>query len=351
MLPICREKQLQLNRQYQQNTLPHAMLIQGMEGTGKDGLAKWLIDLLLCQHPILSAVGSSSEEVINQACGQCKACLLRKSDSYPDHLLLTSDNKTLGVDDVRRGNAFLEKTAHLGKVKTILIPQAQIMTISAANALLKTLEEPTPNSFIVLLTDELDTLLPTIVSRCSVYAIRPMVGDALKGQLHSLGFSESLSSQDTSGNIILEDDPFINLSQLAELTDASISQQFQDFKKCYLSYLSDGYSESELLVQLTGNKHAIRWLEKITCNLVRNLYFSKKSEADVSLLLNVVTEQKDNNTDTNLIKLHFSAHMLNAIYQAIINSNKLIKSCTQANRQFVVEQLLMTINNIVRPST
>ncbi|PKG81786.1 DNA polymerase III subunit delta' [Colwellia sp. 75C3] len=333
MLPICREKQRQLSRQYQQQTLAHAILIQGIEGCGKDALAQWLIELLICQKPLLAHSTTELESIVS-ACGQCKACLLRKSDSYPDHLLLKSENKTLGVDDIRRGNAFLEKTAHLGKVKTIFIPQAQIMTVAAANALLKTLEEPSANSYIVLITDDLDSLLPTIISRCAVYAIRPMVGEALLAQLKSSSHGEVKLSSDVSLHERLNESAFVNLSQLAELTDDAIFQEYQTFNQCYLDFLYLGQSESEVLSQLVDNKHSLRWLEKITCNLVRQYYLVKEAEKAA-----LVAKQE------------ISAQVLNQIYQAIISSNKLIKSYTQANRQFVGEQLLMTINNIVRPST
>lgn len=333
MLPICREKQSQLSRQYQKKTLAHAILIQGIEGCGKDALAQWLIELLICHKP-LSANSTTEDEAIVSACGQCKACLLRKSDSYPDHLLLKSDNKTLGVDDIRRGNVFLEKTAHLGKVKTIFIPQAQIMTVAAANALLKTLEEPSANSYIVLITDDLDSLLPTIISRCAVYAIRPMVGEALLTQLKSSNQGNIQLSSDASLRERLNDNAFVNLSQLAELTEDAIFQEYQTFNQCFLDFLYLGQNESRVLSQLVDNKHGLRWLEKITCNLVRQYYLVNEGEQ-----VTLVANQK------------ISVQLLNQIYQAIISSNKLIKSYTQANRQFVGEKLLMTINDIVRPST
>ena len=333
MLPICREKQSQLSRQYQQQTLAHAIILQGIAGAGKDALAKWLIELLICQQP-LSVSDSDGAGTISRACDQCKACLLRKSNSYPDHLLLTSENKTLGVDDVRRGNAFLEKTAHLGLVKTILIPQAQKMTVAAANALLKTLEEPSANSYIILTTDDLDSLLPTIVSRCAVYAIRPMVGEALLAQLNTSLHGDSQVVNDSAVIGRLNVNAFVNLSQLAELTDEVVFKAYQDFNQCFLDYLNHGQSESHLLSQLVDNKHALRWLEKITCNLVRQYYLDNDAE-QTKLIVNQ----------------QISVQVLNQIYQAIISSHKLIKSYTQANRQFVGEQLLMAINDIVRPST
>jgi len=344
MLPICREKQLQLSKQYQQNTLAHAIIFQGVTGSGKEALGQWLIELLICLEPKLSSNNTHDEAAITIACGQCKTCLLRKSGSYPDHLLLASENKTLGVDDVRRGNSFLEKTAHLGRVKTILIPQAQIMTVAAANALLKTLEEPSANSYIVLLTDELDALLPTIVSRCAVYAIRPLVGQALIAQLKMQGNRVLLGDE---GNKVVNDNSFVNLSQLAELTDEQTFQQYEEFNHCYRDYLSSGQSESKLLSLLVENKHGIRWLEKITCNLVRKQYLEHSPKTDSTVL----AAQKIEVSGSIESDLELSAQVLNTIYQAIINSNKLIKSYTQANRQFVAEQLLMMINDIVRPST
>lgn len=337
MLQICREKQVQLSRQYQQQTLAHAIILQGIAGAGKDALAKWLIDLLICQQP-LSSSDSADDGSISRACEQCKACLLRKSNSYPDHLLLTSENKTLGVDDVRRGNAFLEKTAHLGRLKTILIPQAQTMTIAAANALLKTLEEPSANSYIVLITDDIECLLPTIISRCAIYAIRPMVGEALLAQLTTSLHGNSQIANGSSINGKLNANAFVNLSQLPELTDEDVFQAFQAFNQCFLDYLNHGQSEATLLNQLVDNKHGLRWLEKITCNLVRQYYLFNSSDND--------PEQP-----TQIVNQKISVQVLNQIYQAIISSNKLIKSYTQANRQFVAEQLLMTINDIVRPST
>ncbi len=330
MLQICREKQVQLSRQYHDNTLAHAVIIQGIEGSGQNALAKWLIELLICQRP-LSITHPHETEAVSEACGQCKACLLNNADNYPDHLLLLADNKMLGVDDIRRGNAFLEKTAQLGTVKTILIPQAQIMTVAAANALLKTLEEPTENSYIVLITDDLDSLLPTIVSRCALYVIRPVIGDALLSQLDVSNSDDALdSSSSMVSNTI---NKYVNLSQLPELTDKAIYIEFQAFNKSYLDYLFYGQSEDNLLSQIVASKHSLRWLEKITCNILRENY------------LNNATGQP-----SLIAQQQMSVQVFNQIYQAIITSNKLIKSYQQANRQFVGEQLLMTINNIVRPS-
>ncbi|MEW6993679.1 DNA polymerase III subunit delta' [Colwelliaceae bacterium MEBiC 14330] len=325
MLNVCQENQLRLSRQFEQGKLPHAILIQGAEGSGKKALANWLINLLLCQRPVSSSMLAGSQIKVKHACGHCKTCLLAKSNSYPDHMLLANDNKSLGVDDIRQSNEFIQKTAHIGHAKSILIPQADMMTLAAANALLKTLEEPCANSYIVLLTNDLDAILPTVISRCSVYVIRSKVGQALLDQMNS-------TVNNSASN-------YINLSQFAELSDKDTFQAFEKFKQCYLNFLYHDEDESKLLSQLVNEKHAIRWLENITCNLIR------ESSQGINSAKDTLAKQK-NNVD-NYVKV--SARMLSDIYQTTITSNKLIKSYSQTNHQFVCEKLLMTIHKIVRP--
>jgi DNA polymerase-3 subunit delta' len=117
MLKICQENQLRLSQQFEQGKLPHAVLIQGLEGSGKQELANWLINLILCQRPVSSPIELGSHNNISYACGQCKTCLLANSHNYPDHMLLASNDKSLGVDDIRRSNMFLQKNSSYWQVK------------------------------------------------------------------------------------------------------------------------------------------------------------------------------------------------------------------------------------------
>ncbi len=324
MLKICQENQLRLSQQFEQGKLPHAILIQGLEGSGKQVLANWLINLMICQRPVSSPIEPNSNNNISYACGQCKTCLLAQSNNYPDHMLLVSNDKSLGVEDIRLSNMFLQKTAHIGQSKTILIPQAQMMTVAAANALLKTLEEPSANSYIVLLVDDLESLLPTVISRCSLYNIKSQVGPALLAQINS-----SVDNANTA---------YINTSQLAELTDKDTLVAFDRFNQSYLNFLYQGKEETELLKLLVNNTNGVRWLEKITCNLIRQTYHGA----------NLQEGKKSTEFNTNN-HANISSQELNDIYQAIISCNKLIKSYSQTNRQFVCEQLIMTIYKIIKP--
>jgi len=326
MKPWLRSHQQIFSNQFSRNILPHAILISGITGSGKFELSQWLIHLLTCQRAVIT----SPQENVLEACGQCKSCLLLKSKTYPDHLSLVAEKNSLGVDDVRHANTFLQKTAHLGKFKTVLIEHAQTMTQAAANALLKTLEEPSNYSVIILLTNDIEMILPTIVSRCRVLNIRPTVGHALLQSMPTQGLttalgSESRSELNSNSNSELKNN-FINLTQLPELTDASINNDFQQFKTCYIDYLYGQQVEPQLLEYLLKNEHGLRWLEQITVNLYREQ------------LLTV---------STPLIRDVLATELLNDLYKVIINGCKVIKSYTQANKQFVYEKLIMSISDVL----
>ena len=314
MKPWLVSHQQIFSNQFSQNILPHAILINGIIGAGKLEIAQWLLNLLSCQQPQKSA----DKENTLQSCGCCKSCLLVKSKTYPDHLNLIAEKNSLGVDDIRFANQFLQKTAHLGKFKTVLIENAQTMTQAAANALLKTLEEPSDNSVIMLLTNDIEMLLPTIVSRCRVINVRPKVGyDLLKS---FSGESFSVDSTPESKNT------FVNLTQLPELTDGVINEAFQEFKVCYINYLYGQKVEAKLLELLLNNEHGLRWLEQITVNLYRQQFIT---------------------IDDTLNKTALNDELLNNLYKVIINGCKVIKSYTQANKQFVYEQLIMSISDVL----
>lgn len=320
MKPWLSSHQKILSEQYNNATLPHAILISGVSGAGKLELAQWLVRLLNCQQPTYLG---ENENMILQGCGHCKSCLLINSNTFPDHLNLIAQKNSIGVDDVRLANNFLQKTAYLGQFKTTLIESAETMTQAAMNALLKTLEEPSDKSVIILLTNDSESLLPTIISRCRVLNIRPAVGEALILQLKE----QNIKNEKTTVQVFsLSSNPFVNLTQLPELTDATINEAFNIFKDCYIHYLCNQQGESQLLKLLLNSEHAMRWLEQITVNLHR--------EYSLGLL-------------ADEYKQIVNSTLLNNLYKVIINACKVIKSYTQANKQFFCEQLIMSISDVL----
>jgi DNA polymerase III subunit delta' len=135
----------------------HAYLLHGVAGIGKRALAERLMAYLLCRQP--TDVG---------ACGQCKACHLLAAGTHPDNFILQPEepDKPIKVDQVRELVSFVVQTAQLGGRKVVLVEPAEAMNLNAANALLKSLEEPSGDTVLLLISHQPSRLLPTVKSRC-----------------------------------------------------------------------------------------------------------------------------------------------------------------------------------------
>lgn len=135
----------------------HAYLLHGPAGIGKRDFAERLMALLLCQRPSLEG-----------ACGACRGCQLLAAQTHPDHYILEPEevDKAIRVDQVRDLVDFITQTAQLGGRKVVLLEPAEAMNINAANALLKSLEEPAGNTVLLLVSHQPSRLLPTLKSRC-----------------------------------------------------------------------------------------------------------------------------------------------------------------------------------------
>lgn len=137
--------------------LPHALLLRGQAGLGKRCFALRLARALLCRSP-------SPEE----ACGECRSCHLVSVGTHPDlhRIEAPEDRKLIGIDQIRELIERVALTASGGAGKVVVVAPAELMTRSAANTLLKTLEEP-PGAAVFLLVSDRSSLLPaTVRSRC-----------------------------------------------------------------------------------------------------------------------------------------------------------------------------------------
>ncbi len=152
-----------LDARLAQRRLPHALLLTGAQGVGKVAFAEALAAGLLCTQ----AEGT-------QACGQCQNCALVAAGTHPDKSVVSfavnpKDGKVareLKVDQVRGIAESLTLTAQFGGYKVALVYPAERMNQNAANSLLKTLEEPSEQTLLILVSDFPSRLLPTIRSRC-----------------------------------------------------------------------------------------------------------------------------------------------------------------------------------------
>lgn len=152
-----------LRHALEEGELSHAYLFTGPPGIGKGTLARALAAALLCQEE-------------NRPCGSCRSCRLVASGNHPDLFWIQPESEAgrLKVEQVRELQRHLALTPNMASYRVAVLDRFEQATPSAANALLKTLEEPPEFVILILLAPDTDSLLPTIVSRCQIVPLRPI---------------------------------------------------------------------------------------------------------------------------------------------------------------------------------
>ena len=156
-----------------EDKVSHAYILNGARGAGKKMLANLFAATLLC------------EKGGPDPCNECHSCRQAESGNHPDIIKVTHEKpNSISVDDIREqvNNTIMIKP-YQGPYKVYIIPQADMMTPQAQNALLKTIEEPPEYAVIMLLTENADTLLPTINSRCVMLKLRNIKDTLIKKYL------------------------------------------------------------------------------------------------------------------------------------------------------------------------
>jgi DNA polymerase-3 subunit delta' len=177
---------------------PHAVLVAGPPGLGKRAFADWLARTLLCERP--AADGGP--------CGECPSCRYARAGQHPDLRVaepIDDDEENpkpvewIVVDRIRALVRWSEITSHRGGAKVALLDPAERMNPAAANALLKTLEEPPPDTYFLLVSHQPGRLPATIVSRCQRLAAPLPTRDQARAWLASQGFADADRLLDQAG--------------------------------------------------------------------------------------------------------------------------------------------------------
>ena len=176
--------------QQMRGRLPHAILFHGPEGIGKTLFAEYFAQSLLCERP----------GVDGYACGACPSCGWFAQYSHPDFRRVRPEtleedaaesgeegkdgevgdgkkktskapSKDIKIDQVRALADFMNVSTHRQGLRIVALYPAEALNTASANAILKTLEEPPPNTVFLLVSNSLDRLLPTILSRCRKFAV------------------------------------------------------------------------------------------------------------------------------------------------------------------------------------
>lgn len=166
----------------ERGALAHAYLLVGNVNMGTVALATEVALRLFCPH-------QDDQGHPDRTCTECQRVL---SGNHPDVVVARPEGRQIKVDQVRYLKAEFSKTGVEGEKKVFIIEGAETLTGSAANSLLKFIEEPGPGVYIFLLTPNKNAVLQTVQSRCQVIELRPLPSEMVKEQLQEAGVPEYL---------------------------------------------------------------------------------------------------------------------------------------------------------------
>ena len=152
----------ELKRAVDENKVSHSYMFVGIEGIGKQMIAKEFAQIVLC---------TNEEE---KGCHQCKSCVEFMSHNHPDFLYLEPDGSSIKIEQIRYLQRKIQEKPIISNKKVYIINDADKMTAEAQNCLLKTLEEPPEYSTIILVGSNENAFLNTIKSRCMKISFQPI---------------------------------------------------------------------------------------------------------------------------------------------------------------------------------
>ncbi|MGP7819487.1 DNA polymerase III subunit delta' [Niallia sp. 01092] len=162
-----------LRNSLKKNRLAHAYLFEGMKGTGKKDISILLAKSVLCENLLDKYV----------PCETCSNCKRITHGNHPDVHILEPDGLSIKKHQIQSLQEEFSKMGVESKKKLYIISHADKMTTNAANSLLKFLEEPNAETMAILLTEQIQQIIPTILSRCQILSFTPLTPSKLVDQL------------------------------------------------------------------------------------------------------------------------------------------------------------------------
>lgn len=215
-----------LNNGIEMNKISHAYIISGEKGAGKKTIAQTFAMALQCQ-------GEGKKP-----CGKCHSCKQALGDNNPDIIKITHEKpNSIGVEEIREQLVNdIQVKPYSYPYKVYIIPEAEKLTPQAQNAMLKTIEEPPAYGVILLLTSNISTFLPTILSRCVTLDLKPVPDTQVKAYL-----MEHVQVPDYEAEICVA----FAQGNIGKAVQLAVSENFMEIKNAAL-HLARNVSKMEI---------------------------------------------------------------------------------------------------------
>ena len=313
----------QLIASYQAGRGHHALLIQALPGMGDDALIYAITRFLMCQQP-----------EGHKSCGKCRGCQLMQAGTHPDYYTLEPEKgkSALGIDAVREVSEKLYEHARLGGAKVVWLNDAALLTEAAANALLKTLEEPPEKTWFFLSCRDPGRLLATLRSRCRLHhlavpqeagALRWLAREVPTSQDSAVSALRLSSGAPAAALALLQPDVWSQREALCRAVEASLNNQ---------DWLS-------LLPALNSDRavERLHWLASLLLDAL-------KIQQGATLLTN-----PDAWPLVNMLASRLTGASLHAILHDVCESREQLLTVTGLNRELLLTDQLLRIEHYLQP--
>jgi DNA polymerase III gamma/tau subunit len=322
-----KNKRNALERLYLADKLPHSFIFAGPSGIGKKQVAFELYRSYFCEN-------KSNKKY--SGCGNCKSCQLFLVNSLPYlHIINCEDKENINVDSLRTLLHELHLKVESTAKRVVILDNAEYLTIQAQNILLKTLEEPRPDTFFCLITTNPNKLLQTIQSRCQVWFFDSLTSQEILQILDKIELDKSITKDDLNTLSALTDGSLDNLQKIINCKD-----QFEEAKSLIKLVSKKQLAEASVKIQeLKNDKEAL----KIQLNLLRILARqamlqssdTKKSFAWSVFLTNIIQAEYyifERNLNAELVLQNVFLSLLspsrNLSFQAVGNDARILSNLT-----------------------
>lgn len=312
---------MHLQTSLQMNKLSHAYIFAGEDGIGKNYVADIFAAAIQC------------DEKKGNPCGVCKSCLQAMSGNHPDIRRVLHEKAGIGVDDIRlQLNNDIQVKPYSSSYKIYIIDEAEKMTEQAQNALLKTIEEPPEYAVIILLTNNVNAFLPTILSRCVTLNFKSVdtkeIQKYLMENAHIPDYQAEISAAFACGN-------------LGKALKYASSETFTQLKSDIIHFMKnieemDVASISDAVKYLSDNKAQVNDCLDLMMLWYRDILMFKATK-DANLLL-YKDELQDISRQAEVIDFEHLNH--------IMDSFSTVKTRLNANVNFdmAMELLLLSVS-------
>ncbi|MGI6707057.1 MAG: DNA polymerase III subunit delta' [Clostridia bacterium] len=308
-----------LQRSIRLGRVVHAYLISGPKGAGKKMLAHIFARALLCRHSG------------DRPCDACPSCIKYNTGNHPDVITVKAEKSSIVVDQIRDLQKDMYVKPYEGGRKIYLIEEVHTMTPQAQNCLLKTLEEPPAYGVIFLLADQLEGLLPTILSRCQILRLKKVSRERIAALLEE---RYGLSPEQAHLIAALSD------GRVGRALELAVDQDYMELRREVLGRL-EALAEADIMAVFNLVPFFTEHRDQQSLKLeilewwFRDVYIWKEM-GDESLIVNQdAKELLEKQAEL------FTSSTVQDIIKRIEESKKQLGS--SVNAQFIMENLLLSI--------